>query len=160
MSFTRFHDDLCRINKRLQESTDIGRYVLNVPGNGTLPLFYSDPHIRAQKWGGNLRTNHINLDSDLKGMTRSHNRDDIQHNDYNINAVYSSSIDTPTTNAVLTDQSRTTHPAWTFRDISQHKSAILPLNPQFSVSRNFQNNLNTRTISRDNFIPSAPRLID
>ena len=160
MSFTRFHDDLCRINKRLQESTDIGRYILNVPGNGSSPQFPSDPHIRAQKWGGNLRTNHINVDSDLKGMTRSYNRDDIQQNEYTINAVHSSSINFPTNNGVLTDQSRTTHPAWTFRDISQNKSAILPLNPQFSVSRNFQNNLNTRTISRDNFVPSAPILID
>lgn len=160
MSFTRFHDDLCRINKRLQESTDIGRYMLNVPGNGTSPQFYADPHIRAQKWGGNLRTNHINLDSDLKGMTRSYNRDDIQHNDYNINAVYSSSVKFPTNVTMLTDQSRTTHPAWTFRDVNQNKSAILPLNPQYSVSRHFQNNLNTRTISRDNFIPNVPRLID
>ena len=160
MSFTRFHDDLCRINKQLQEATDRGRYMLNVPGNGSLPEFCSDPHIRAQKWGGNLRTNHINLDSDLKGMTRSYNRDDIQNNEYHINAFYSSSIKFPTNNGFLTDQSRTTHPAWTFRDISQNKSAILPLNPQFSVSRHFQNNLNTRTISRDNFVPSVPRLLD
>ena len=34
MAFTRFHDDPCRINKQLQESTGTGRYMLNVPGNG------------------------------------------------------------------------------------------------------------------------------
>ena len=31
----RFHDDPCRINKQLQESTDPGRYMLNVPGSRT-----------------------------------------------------------------------------------------------------------------------------
>ena len=37
MSFTRFHDDPCRMLKQLQESTDIGFYHLNVPGNGEKP---------------------------------------------------------------------------------------------------------------------------
>ena len=29
MSFTRFHDDPCRIEKQLQESTGTGKYMLN-----------------------------------------------------------------------------------------------------------------------------------
>ena len=32
MSFTRFHDDNCRIEKQLQELTGTGRYMLNTPG--------------------------------------------------------------------------------------------------------------------------------
>ena len=60
MSFTRFHDDPCRINKQLQESTDPGRYMLNVPGNGDKPYYIEDPYIRIQGWGANLRTNTIN----------------------------------------------------------------------------------------------------
>mgnify|MGYP005660732585 FL=1 len=53
MAFTRFHDDPCRIKKQLQESTDIGRWILNVPGQGSKPDYMNDPHIRLQKWGGN-----------------------------------------------------------------------------------------------------------
>ena len=57
MSFTRFHDDPCRITKQQQESTDQGKWILNVPGNGDKPCFMIDPSIRLQKWGANLLTN-------------------------------------------------------------------------------------------------------
>ena len=78
MSFTRFYDDPCRIEKQLQESTGTGRYMLNVPGNmGDNPCYMEDPYIRAQKWGGNLRTNTINLESDLMGLSRNLNNDCI-----------------------------------------------------------------------------------
>ena len=61
MAFTRFHDDPDRIRKELQQSTDPGRWIMNVPGNGESPCFVDDPYIRIQKWGANLRTNTINL---------------------------------------------------------------------------------------------------
>ena len=66
MAFTRFHDDKARVEKQLQESTGPGRYMLNVPGNGTQPHFMEDPFIRLDKWGANLRTNTVKLDSILK----------------------------------------------------------------------------------------------
>ena len=75
MSFTRFHDDPCRVKKQLQESTDQGLYYLNVPGNGTNMPFIEDPHIRLQQWGANLRTNTIGVESDLMGLTRRLNED-------------------------------------------------------------------------------------
>ena len=87
MSFTRFHDDPCRINKQLQESTGLGRYMLNVPGNGSKPIYMDDPFIRMQKWGGNLMTNTVNLESDLMGLSRNSNRDDVATNEYRLNAV-------------------------------------------------------------------------
>ena len=70
MAFTRFHDDSCRITKQLQEDTDQGRYMINVPGNGLTPSYMEDPYIRMQKWGANLQSNTINLESDLMGLTR------------------------------------------------------------------------------------------
>jgi hypothetical protein len=160
MAFTRFHDDPCRINKQLQESTGLGRYMLNVPGNGSKPLYMDDPFIRMQKWGGNLMTNTINLESDLFGLSRIMNRDDIQSNDYKINAVKTSQ---PTYQSApaYTDQSRATHPAWEFRDLEQTKWGILPLDPQANTCFAFQNNLSTRILEKDIFVAKAPRqLID
>ena len=55
MAFTRFNYDECRTKKKLQEATGPGRYILNVPGNGPTPLYFNDPQIRMQKWGGNLQ---------------------------------------------------------------------------------------------------------
>ena len=74
MAFTRFNYDDARTKKKLQEATDSGRYVLNVPGNGAEPTFFDDPYIRVQKWGANLREvingGPIDIDSDLSGRTR------------------------------------------------------------------------------------------
>lgn len=151
MSFTRFHDDPCRIEKQLQEMTGVGRYMLNVPGNGDTPCFMEDPFIRLQKWGANLQTNTINLESELMGLTRTSNRDCIKENNYVSHKVSSKSIEYPVC-APSTDQSRATHPAWMVRDLEQVKYAILPLNPQENTCIPFQNNLNTRLIERDHFV--------
>ena len=82
MAFTRFNNDPSRIQKYLEESTNVGKYFLNVPGNGTNPSFINDPHIRMQKWGGNLSKNIVNIESDLRCSTRQLNRDNIENNNY------------------------------------------------------------------------------
>ena len=56
MANTRFNYDECRTAKILQESTGPGRYLLNTPGPGCNPCFITDPHIRLQGIGPNLRT--------------------------------------------------------------------------------------------------------
>lgn len=156
MAFTRFHDDPCRINKQLQESTGPGRYMLNVPGNGSKPLYMEDPFIRMQKWGANLMTNTINLESDLFGLTRNSNRDDIEKNDFKLNAIKTKKVDYNVAKP-CTDQSRATHPAWEYKDLEQTKYSILPLNPQENVCYPFQNNLSTRILEKDTFVAKAPR---
>ena len=70
MSFTRFHDDPVRIQKRLEESTFLGRYQLNKPGPGTKMPFFEDPNVRLQSWGANLHNNTIEFESELRGLKR------------------------------------------------------------------------------------------
>lgn len=159
MSFTRFHDDPCRISKQLEESTGIGKYMLNVPGNGTSPYFMEDPYFRMQKWGANLQTNTINLESDLRGLSRNMNRDCIEENEYNLHKVKSSAVSYPSLNPI-TEQPRATHPAWTARDLEQVKWAILPLDPQENVCMPFQNNLDTRKLEKDYYVAKMPVLQD
>ena len=119
-----------------------------------------DPFIRMQKWGGNLMTNTVNLESDLFGLSRNTNRDDIQSNEYRINAVKGKKQEYQTVSP-YTDQSRVTHPAWEYRDLEQTKLAILPLDPQENTCFTFQNNLSTRILEKDIFVARAPRqLID
>ena len=119
-----------------------------------------DPFIRMQKWGGNLMTNTVNLESDLFGLSRNYNRDDIKTNEYRLNAVKTKQVQYESHNP-STDQSRATHPAWTFRDLEQMHYSILPLNPQENTCLTFQNNLNTRILEKDNYVAKAPRqLID
>jgi hypothetical protein len=155
MAFTRFHDDPCRIEKQLQEGTGLGRYMLNVPGNGLTPCFMEDPFIRMQKWGANLMTNTINLESDLRGLTRSINRDCLDENNYTSKAVKTNKVNYPSCLPVI-DQTRASNPAWTARDLEQVDWYTLPLNPQENTCMSFQNNLSTRILEKDYYVPSAP----
>ena len=82
MAFTRFYDDPCRIQKYLEESTNIGNYNINVPGNGTAPSYFSDPYVKPQKWAANLSNNKTDLESDLFSLHRKLNRDSIKENNY------------------------------------------------------------------------------
>jgi hypothetical protein len=154
MAFTRFHDDPCRIKKQLQEATGAGRYILNKPGWGDKPCFMSDPQIRMQQWGGNLRTNALDLESDLMGLTRPLTHD-CDKNNFQKQSVSSEKMVYPECNP-LTDESRVTNPAWWYRDLEQNHRYILPLNPQENTCIPFQNNLNTRILEKDYFVAEAP----
>ena len=155
MAFTRFHDDPCRIEKQLQESTDPGRFILNVPGNGDKPCYIEDPFIRLQQWGGNLMTNTIDLDSDLKGLSRTLNRDCLTENIYTDKKSNTHKVNYPTCEN-MTQQPRATHPAWTVRDLEQTNRYILPLNPQENVCIPFSNNISSRILEKDYYVPHVP----
>lgn len=149
MANTRFSYDPCRTIKKLQQSTDPGRYILNMPGNGDKPDYIEDPYIRIQKWGANLRTDSIQLEDDLRGLTRPLNRDCLQVNNYQTNQASSHAIKYPSTRKLTTEQSRAIMPAWTARDLEQVDWYTLPLDPQENTCMPFLNNLSTRILEKD-----------
>jgi hypothetical protein len=162
MAFTRFHDDPARISKQLQQMTDTGRWILNVPGNGDKPDFALDPQIIPQKWGANLWTNSIDISSSLLGIDKSLNRDVPlsllqKENPSKIpslgNVVKASSrIEYPVCDSFLTtDQSRVIMPAWTARDLPQNHAYILPNDPQLHTELPFDNYTSTRILEKDYF---------
>ena len=152
MSFTRFHDDPCRVAKQLQQSTDVGRWILNVPGNGDKPAYMADPQIRIQTWGGNLMTNCVDLESELRGVNRRASKDCLGKDEYTKFNVPSQPMQYPTNSTLYTEESRTIMTAWTARDLEQVDWYTLPLNPQENTCMPFQNNLSTRIIEKDNFV--------
>lgn len=153
MAFTRFKYDNCRTKKQLQQSTDPGRWILNVPGNGSDPCYIEDPQIIIQKWGANLRTNTINLESDLLGVNRHSNRDCLGKDNYQKYNVPNHAISYPTCKNLFTEQSRSIMPAWTARDLEQVDWYYPPFNPQENTCLPFLNNLNTRILEKDYFTP-------
>ena len=162
MAFTRFNYDKCRTAKLLQESTGPGRYMLDRPGWGSKPCFFDDPHIRMQQWGANLRkVPHgapIDIDSDLIGITRHLSKDCTNSKYPYKGAVKSEKNYYPQCKKTITQQSRTTHPAWMYKDLEQNNQYPLFLNPQENVCIPFHNNLNSRLLERDNFVPEIPCL--
>ena len=160
MAATRFNYDPCRTKKQLQQQTDPGRWVLNVPGNGANPCYMEDPQIRIQKWGANLRTNTINLESDLLGVNRQLSRDCLGKDNYKHYNVKNEAIQYPTCNALYTEESRATNPAWCYRDVEQTDWYYPPLNPQENTCLPFQNNLSTRILEKDYFTPKRECVIN
>ena len=160
MAFTRFNYDPCRTKKQLQQSTGPGRWILDVPGNGANPCYIEDPQIIIQKWGANLRTNTINLESDLLGVNRKLNRDCLGINNFQNYNVPNEAIQYPTCNNLFTDQSRATNPAWWYRDLEQVDWQFPPLNPQVNTCVPFQNNLSTRILEKDYFTPKRDCVVN
>jgi hypothetical protein len=166
MSFTRFFDDPCRIQKYLEESTTIGNYNMNVPGNGASPTYFNDPYVKMQKWGGNLSSNKTDLESELFILHRKLNRDSIAENNYvdylNHNNIYNTNniYNINNNNGEITGQSRATHPAWIYREINnfnkQSNNYYVPnnfkylhLNPQTNVCIPFHSNISSRMLQKD-----------
>ena len=166
MSFTRFRDDPDRIRKQLQQSTDVGRYVLNVPGQGDKPMYAEDPYLRAQLWAGNIMTNTVDIETELRGLSRTLSRDTPDNFHHAIRASQATRtnemIVCPTRAGSAVAQSRVTHPAWMLRDIEQDNWKMLHFDPQEHVFRPFNNNVSTRIIEKDNFKPrmDVPGLSD
>ena len=140
MAFTRFHDDSCRIEKQLQESTGSCRYMLNTPGTGDAPHFMDDPFVRMEKWGANLRTNFVDVQSDLRGLSRSLHRDTQMYKSH----IAPSDQKRYPTNQSSTDQSRATHPAWMTKGLESTRWDIPSENPQAHIELPFAANTSTR----------------
>jgi hypothetical protein len=153
MACTRFKYDDARTKKALQQSTDPGRWIINVPGNGSDMCYMEDPQIIIQKWGANLRTNTINLESDLKCVNRHISRDCLGKDNYTNYNVPNQAINYPTCTDLTTSQSRATNPAWWYRDLEQVDWGYPPLNPQVNTCLPFQSNLSTRILEKDYFTP-------
>jgi hypothetical protein len=162
MAFTRFHDDPCRITKQLQQQTDQGRWIIDVPGNGgDKPCFALDPQIIPQKWGGNLWTHSIDIQSALLGIDKLLNRDiknttniltNKSVNPYKRFTVNAAPISYPVCDTfITTEQSRAIMPAWTARDLQQNHAYILPDNPQANTEMKFGNYISTRVLEKEHF---------
>ena len=154
MSFTRFHDDDLRIEKQLEQQTYIGRYQLDVPGQGASMPFQDDAQLRMQGWGANLQTNTINLESDLMGLSRRVGRDDIDEQDYKKHAVSTQPVSYPTS-APFIEESRATHPAWMYRDLEHSVWEEPIVNPQANLEKPFHDNIQTRILEKDYYKPKV-----
>ena len=142
MAFTRYYDDPDRVMKKLQESTDVGMYRLNQPGNGETPDFMEDPSVIIQGWGANLCHDRVAIENELRGNVPL-NRDSIACKKYTPQKK-----EYPTNKKEITSASRTVCPVWTARDVEQVNWWSLQTNPQLTVVVPFQHNVSTRVLEQ------------
>lgn len=149
MANTRFNYDECRTEKLLQESTDVGRYILNTPGPGVGIPFIEDPQIRLQKWGGNLMSatnnNQIDINSYLLGMNNTLSKNGCSYEN-KVPDIKNEKF--ATFESEITHQSRTTHPSWKYNSLQHENRNYLFENPQSYLNTTFNKNLNTRILEK------------
>ena len=145
MAFTRNKYDDCRIIKQLQQSTDPGRWTMNVPGNGTNMPLMEDPYIRIQKWGANLSATPCALEDALMGRDKIIGKGDATRMT-NIDG-FTSSLLYPSNQSLTTDQSRATHPAFLHRETTRSHLHFPLQDPQSHISQ--RNSVGTRFVAKD-----------
>jgi len=153
MAFTRAYDDKDRINNILDQDLNTSKYMLNVPGNGTKPYYINDPHIRLQKFAGNISHNIVDVNSGLKGISRQLDTDCVtkKNNNEKILKENYSEISFPVNSSTITDESRTSMPAWQLRDLEQNNWNYLHYNPQNHTETQFKNNISSRILEKDSY---------
>ena len=147
MSFTRAFDDRERVSDSLHRMTAQGCYGLKVPGNGTRPSYVSDPHIRLQQWGANLRTGCMNIDGTMRGLGLPLTRDCTNR----IAAVPVGNAIEYGTSSNWTDESRATHPAWLYRTVDRDRSEYPFVDPQYNAESRIWHATSSRDMARDKF---------
>lgn len=148
MSFTRFNFDPSRTQKILEESTFAGRYILNTPGPGDNLPFMEDSQIRLQKWGANAHNEGANIESDLRGLTRSYNRDHVDFNNYQDYRFVSQPL-SYTKQKPFVEESRASHPAWECLDKEMYNWEYPHFNPQQHLNNIFVQNGSSRLEAKD-----------
>lgn len=154
---TRFNYDIDRTRKQLEESTYTGRYALNTPGPGSNLPYMEDSQLRLQKWGANLAKNPVDLETDLRGITRKMNRDIDGYNNHTTyvgNTVSKYPVEDP-----FVSESRATHPAWIYRSMEQPRWEEPFINPQANLEKPFHSMINTRILEKDYHVPRIPVLM-
>ncbi len=148
MFSTRFYDDEARIKKRLEESLNVGLYHLDAPGNGVRVPFLEDPQIRLQKWGANLRTNTVDLESDFRGLNHKLINDKKEYKTF---TPHTKEHNYPVEGAFV-DETRATHPAWMFRDKQPERWFHSFHNVQEKAEIPFEYNESSRILVKDEYI--------
>jgi len=161
MASTRIRDDLGRKQEQVQHSIYACNYAINAPGNGgTTPDYMEDPHIRAQKWGANLMTNAVDLESSLKGI-RPLGQDCLGKDEYTNYTPNSQSQQYPSNDTLYTEQPRAIAPAWEIRQgnmMNTREQPYLFLDPQEEPKINFHTETSTRILEKDMFHPNSLQL--
>ena len=145
MAFSRTFDDTDQVVYQNIQSTFAGRYALDVPGIGSKPPFVEDPQIILQKWGANLMTHPVQLESYLLGYEDKLARDCLTKQPKLPNTHLPQY---PVNETVYTDQPRASQPAWELRDNGVKIQNVLIFNPQAYTEVPFRTNISTRVYER------------
>lgn len=151
--FTSFRNDPARIKKEMEISTYTGKYMLDVPGQGLDLPFIEDAQVRMQTWGANLQTNRVDLEGELFSINRKISRDYNDRDQYKNFTVESQPIQQFSSRNPFVEESRSSCPAFVYRELETNRWENPLINPQANLEKQFHDNIQTRILEKDNYIP-------
>jgi hypothetical protein len=139
---TNIRESKGRLIKENEISTYQGRYYLDTPGNGIQLPYYEDPHMRIQTSSGVIGTSGtVDWESELRGITRPLVKGDVyNYRDSKLPKI----APIHSYQAPISDETRSTLPAWTFREKEQDRWEKPFLNPIDKAIIPFDINMNVR----------------
>ena len=184
MAWNRNRSDVCSYKYQLAETIGPGVYQLVRPNNQSIPVLPKDPRYIAQSSGVSIskNTSLIDIDSELIGISR--NLSDCPDRKYmpDSNASFHCGaqtgkvrtgcrpgdklcVDNSQTlnfadNGLWTEDTRLSAPACTLRGTGWNRWNWLPMDPQERVTIEFDYQIDTKILSKDNHRPCLPRQLD
>lgn len=158
MSFSRLNYDNCAYEKCLEESVNVGDYMLKQPKNKN-NCFFDSPYVRPNKNQVATCTNNelIDIDSELMGLKRTAGKcvkSDMP------DCKLSKLVSCEDNNFLSSEDTRLSNPPCTLRGNGWNRWEYLCENPQDSAILPFTTNINDKYLAKDNHKPLIPQVND
>ena len=184
MAFSRSPYDVCSYKYQLAQEIGPGLYQLTRPDNQSVPILPRDPRYIDQSSGVSIskNTSLIDIDSELIGISRNLTRCPDRKYMPDGNASFNCGAQTGKVrngcqpfdkvcvdnsevlkfadNGLWSEDTRLSNPAATLRGTGWSRFEWLPSDPQERVIEEFDFQINTKLLSKDNHRPCLPRPID
>lgn len=184
MSFNRIPYDISTYKHNLAQIIGTGIYQLTRPDNQRVPILPKDPRFHAQSSGVSIskNTSMIDNESELLGIARnlsgSPDRQYMPTNNFNLHCgaqtgkvksgcgkydkvcVYNNQILHFDDNGLFTEDCRLSNPPSNNRGTGFNRWEWLPIDPQDRVIEEFDFQINTKLLSKDNHRACIPTPIN
>lgn len=184
MAFSKNAYDLCSYKYQLAQEIGPGVYQLTRPDNQVIPVLPRDPRFIAQTSGVSIskNTSLIDIDSELIGISRNLSRCPDRKYMPDGNASFQCGAQTGKVrngcqpfdkvcvdnteflkfadNGLYSEDTRLSNPPCTLRGTGINRFEFLPMHPQERVLHEFDYEINTKILSKDNHRPCLPNPLD
>jgi hypothetical protein len=160
MSFAKLSYDTCAYNKYLEESINVGKYMLNTPSVACKEnCFFTSPYVRLDKSGVAHCDNKelIDIDSELIGLNMKNSKCPKERN---FDSAYCKNIklEDCTDSFMSPEDTKLSNPPCTLRGTGWNRWEWLCENPQDMAIIPFEREIQNRIVVKDNHRPCIPVL--
>lgn len=164
MSFNRLNYDTCSYKQVLAESVGPGEYSLGTPFVSCKPCFNKDPRYRLQRNGVSLQSKMSMVDTDSELLNLTRDASNCSTKKYNPTFTQNGEIENKNSELLdlvecadlTSEDTRLSNPPCTLRGTGWNRWEWLCQDPQERILPEFDYQIDTRNVVRDNHRPHIP----